>query len=191
MGRPGFLETREAESLADDLRGRLGDGDPRAPLRHRVEHPHDVDVLVRFLVGALETDLTGDGDEWGAVDMRVRDSGDEVGRAGTERGQAHPRIRRESAVDVGHEGGALLVPREDELDLFAVREGGVQGEGLLSGNAEDVTNSLVLEAFHQELRDVQRAASRVRLSARARVTRPAGTSAVAPPRVRSRSFGRS
>ena len=154
VSRARLLQTRQAEGLADDLRRRFGHADAGAPLRDRAEHPHDVDVLVRFLVRTLESDLPGDGDERGAVDLCVRHSGDEVGRARPQRGEAHPGIRRETAVDVGHERGALLVPREDELDLVAVRQRGVEGEGLLAWNPEHVPHALVLEAAHEKLRDV-------------------------------------
>src|SRR5438477_515516 len=66
---------------------------------------------------------------------------------------------RDAAVDVRHAGRALLVACQDERDLVARCKRRVQGECLLAGNAEDVTDALVLEALHEELRDVQRAAS--------------------------------
>src|SRR5437868_3008018 len=164
VGRPWLLETREAEGLADDLGRRLADADPRAPFRDRAEHAHDVDVLVRFLMRAFETDLARDRDEGSAVDLRVGDSGDEIRGTRPECGQADTGIRRETTVHIGHEGGALLVPGEHELDLLALREGGVERERLLARDTEDVPNALVLQAFHQELRDVQRAASPMRRS---------------------------
>src|SRR4029077_7238724 len=100
-------------------------------------------------------------------------------------------IRRETPVDVGHERGALLVPRQDELDLVAIRERGVEGERFLPGYAEHMPDALVLEALHEQLRDVQRAASPARRSTRSGVTRPAATSAAVPPRARSRWSARS
>src|SRR5204863_3911567 len=64
-----LLETREPEGLADDLGGRLGDADPRAPFRDRAEHAHDVDVLMRLLRRAFEGELTGDGEKRVAAGM--------------------------------------------------------------------------------------------------------------------------
>src|SRR5437868_1740717 len=98
MRRARFLETRDAKGLAHDLRRRLADADARTPFRDRAEHADDVDVLVRFLMGAFEADLARDRDERSAVDLRVGDSGDEIGRAGPERGKADTGIRRETTV---------------------------------------------------------------------------------------------
>src|SRR4029077_12834896 len=89
---PRFLETREAEGLAYDLGRRLADADPRAPFRDRAKHADDVDVLMRFLVRALQTDLPGDRDERRAIDVRVGNPSDEVGRARAKRGEAHAGI---------------------------------------------------------------------------------------------------
>ena len=103
----------------------------------------------------LETDLPGDRNKGRPVDVCVRHSGDEVGRPRAERGEANTGIRREPAVDVRHEGGALFVPREDEADLVAVCERRVEREGLLAGDAKDVADALVLETAHKKLGDVQ------------------------------------
>ena len=90
--RAGLLQTREAERLPDDLRRRLGAADARAPLRDGAEHAHHVDVLVRLLVRSLEADLSSDRNEWSAIDLRVGDAGEQVGRARAQRREAHPGV---------------------------------------------------------------------------------------------------
>src|SRR5205814_2571858 len=106
-----------------------------------------------------EAHLSGDRDKWGSVDVRVGDARDEVRRTGPQRRKTHPRVRRETAINVRHEGRTLLVTGEDERDLVALRERGIEREGLLAGYAEDVPHAFVLEALHEQLRDVHRAAS--------------------------------
>ena len=73
--RAGLLQACQPERLPHHLGGRFGDGDPGAPLRDRPEHPDDIEVLVRFLVRALEPCLSGYRDERRAVELRVRDAG--------------------------------------------------------------------------------------------------------------------
>ena len=90
--RARLLDARQAERLAHDLGHRVGDGDARRPFRDRLEHPHDVHVLVRLHVRALESRLAGDRDERRAVELRIGDAGEQVRRAGSERRETHARI---------------------------------------------------------------------------------------------------
>ena len=92
MRRAGFLEARETERLSHDLGHRVRHGDARRPLRDRLEHPNNVDVLVRFQVHTLEPGLAGDRDERCAVELRIGDAGEEVRRSRAERREAHAGI---------------------------------------------------------------------------------------------------
>ena len=154
MRGAGLLEPSEAKGLADDLRRRVGDADPRRPLRDRRQHPDHVDVLVGLLVDALEPGLARDRNQRRAIELRVGDAGEQVRRSRTERGQADSGIGREASVDVGHERRALLVAREDEADLVALGECGVQSEGLFTGDPKYVLYALVLETPNEKLRDI-------------------------------------
>ena len=121
VGRPGLLRLRDLERLAhrlgDDPRARQ----PRVPLRDRLEHRHDVDVLVRLLVHPLEVALAGDRDQRRAVQERVGDGGDQVGRARPQRAEADARALGQPAVHVGHVRTALLVADGDERDARALQ----------------------------------------------------------------------
>ena len=93
-----------------DLRRVLGD---------RLEQVHQIEDLVAFLVQARGRALAGDGDDRRAVHVGVGDAGDEVGRARARAWTCTRPPAGEPAVDVGHEGRALLVVRGDELDRLS------------------------------------------------------------------------
>ena len=66
--------------------------------------------------------LTGQADAGSAVHVGVCHTRDQVGGAGPERSEAHPGLAGEPAVDICHEGRALLVTREQEPDLLRLLE---------------------------------------------------------------------
>ena len=103
----------------------------------------DVHVLVRFLVDAVPAALTGDGDQRRAVEVGV---GDPVARlvAPGPSVAGKPCAAGEPAPDIRHEGGALLVPRGDELDP-RVHQGVDDVEDLLAGDTEDVAHAFILQ----------------------------------------------
>lgn len=150
MHRPRFLETRQPEGPPHHLRKRFRTLDARVPFRDRRQHPHDVDVLVAFLVDALEAGLAGNSHQRGAVELRIGDAGDEIGRPGAERGETDPGIAAETPVHVRHEGGALLVAGTHEADAGARSERVENVEDLLARHAEDVLDALVLEALDEQ-----------------------------------------
>ena len=106
---PGFsaVATEKALRTASAHRARVVD--PGVPLGHRLHHLDGVDELVGLLVHAGQVDLAGDRHQRGVVQVGVGDAGGQVGRARTQRGQAHAGLAGEAPVGFGHEGGALLV----------------------------------------------------------------------------------
>ena len=86
------------------------------PLRDRLEHPRDVDVLVGLLVDLVDAGLPGDRDHRRAVEVGVGDARHEVRRARPERRHRDRAAAGQPAVDVGHERGALLVAGRDVAD---------------------------------------------------------------------------
>ena len=150
MGRAGLLELGDAECLARDLGDRPGQLDPLVPLRHRLEHAHDVDVLVRLLVELVEPRLTGDRDHRRVVEERVGDAGDEVRRARSERRHRDRRAAGQAAVDVGHERRALLVAGRDVTDRRLPAERVEDVHRLLARDREDVVAALGGEALDEQ-----------------------------------------
>ena len=88
-------------------------GDPAADLHHR-----------RFLkrVGAnhARADLTGEHDEWDAVEFGISNRRDEVQGARTARAHANARPAGGAGVTLGGERPSLLVPRQDRANLVLV-----------------------------------------------------------------------
>ena len=113
---PGFSSWATRNALRTISGMRLDPLDALVPLRDRLEHPHDVDELVRLLVELVEPGLAGDRDHRRAVEERVGDAGDEVRRAGPEGRHRDRGAAGQPAVDVGHERGALLVAGGDVAD---------------------------------------------------------------------------
>ena len=149
--RPGLLQRRDPEGLAHDLGDELGLPDARVPLRDGLEHPHDVDDLVRLLVELGGRGLPGDRDHRRAVQECVRHARDEVRRAGTERPHRDCGAAGQSPVDVGHERRALLVAGRDVPDTLVVRERVEDVHRLLTGHGEDVLAALGGQAVHEEV----------------------------------------
>src|SRR5258706_3215048 len=150
-GSARLLGLRDLEGLAHDLGRDLGLEDLCAVLGDRVEHVHQVEDLVAFLVQSRRRALPRDRDDRRAVHVGVGHAGDEVGRTRPQRRHAHARLLGETSVDVGHERRALLVMAGDEVD-GAREQGGHDVDVLLAGNAEDVLDALVLEALDHQLR---------------------------------------
>ena len=61
----------------------------------------------------MRFDLTGDGNDWNAVQPRVGDTGDQVRRARTARGHTHTDPARRASVSLRRERATLLVSRQD------------------------------------------------------------------------------
>ena len=118
----------------------------RGPLGDRPIHRHHVDDLVAFLVLALHVALAGERDHRRAVHVGVRHARDQIGCTRTKRAQAHGRITGQPAIDVGHERGRLLVPREDEADVFRFVERQQEFGIFFARHAEHVLDLLLFEA---------------------------------------------
>ena len=149
--RPGLLGLRDLERLADDLGDDPRVGQPGVPLRDRLEHRDDVDVLVGLLVHALEVALAGERDERRAVQERVGHRGDEVRRA---RARAC-RGRRRRAGSAGRtcrpctrrpaRGAPGRTSTLESLERL------VEVQRLLARDAEDVLDPLGLQALHEQI----------------------------------------
>ena len=85
---PGFSCLGDLERLAHHLRDRVGALDAARPFGDRLVHGDRVHVLVAFLVQAPGAGLADDGDHRRAVHVGVGQAGDQVGRAGSQGGQA-------------------------------------------------------------------------------------------------------
>ena len=110
----------------------------------------EIQVLVTLLVHPRCRRLTGDRHQRRPIHVGVGDAGHEVRRTGTECGQTHSRTSGQPAVDVGHEGGSLLVARGHEADR-AAEEGVHHIQILFARNTEHVRETFVLQAADKQL----------------------------------------
>ena len=104
-----------------------------------------------FLVHARRRCLSGDGDERSPIHVGVGHSGNQVGGAGSEGGQANSGCSGEAPTNVSHESRALLMARGDETDR-AVEERVHHVDVLLAGDPEDGLDPFVLETLDEQLR---------------------------------------
>ncbi len=102
------------------------------------------------LFGCLDRFLAGDHQHGHAAELSVRSGGHEVGRARTERGQAHAGLAGETSVGRGHESRALLVARQDQLDRRRAQRF-EQIEIFFAGNPEHVFHVFGFECFHEQV----------------------------------------
>jgi len=120
------------------------------PLADRQAHGDGVHVLVALLVEALCGALADNRDHRRVVHVGVGEAGHQVGDAGAEGRQAHPRLARQPPIDVGDKGRGLFMPAQHELDL-AVHQRDHQVGVLLARDAEDAFDALGLETAHEQV----------------------------------------
>ena len=113
-------------------------------LRDRPEEVDQVQVLMRFLVDPRRGRLAGNGHQRGVVQVRVGHAGDQIRGARPKRGQTHAGLSGQPPVDVGNEGGRLLVTGDDEADL-AIRQDIDDVDVLFAGDAKNGLHALVFQ----------------------------------------------
>lgn len=109
---------------------------------------------MRFLEYAIAARLARDGDQRCPIELRISDPGNQVRGTWPQCRETHSWASAEPPVDVRHEGGTLFVPRGHKCDLFATRQGIHQVQVLFPWKAEDVLDSFVFKAPHEEFADI-------------------------------------
>lgn len=140
----------DAECLTYADRDGLPVDDLLCELRERSHHVHDVDDLKPSLLARFNGFLACDHQHGHGAELRIGRGRHEIGRAGPERRQAHPRLAGQAPVCRRHEASSLLVAGEHELDArFPYRL--EQIELFLAGNPEDVLDTFVLERSNEKI----------------------------------------
>ena len=152
MGGTGLLLLRQPEGFAGAGRDVVGAGElvrVFGDRPHHVDHIEDLEpALLRFLDGFL----AGDHQHRHAAQKGIGRRGDEIGRAGPERGEAHARLAGMAAIGGGHEAGALFVAGQNQAYLGRSLQAVEKIEILLAGHAEHIFAALCLKALHQKIR---------------------------------------
>ena len=147
--RPGPLLLGDPERLAHTGRNGGGRDDLVRIMGDRLHQVDQVENLESTLLGGLDRLLAGDHHHRHRPELGVGGGGDEVGRAGPQRRQAHARAPGQTAFGGGHEAGGLLVAGDDQLDGRG-SERFEKIEVFLAGHAVDPTHALGFETFDQQ-----------------------------------------
>ena len=145
----GQLEKDGTDSLA--FSG-LAQDDPKIKYLWRsstwLNEIDDVNILMAFFMQPIRAGLTGDRHQGSFIQMRIGNAGQKIGRARSQRRQADGCPAGQPALDVAHEGRALLMARGDELQA-AVQQDVDEVEILLPGYAEDEGRSFIFQTLHE------------------------------------------
>ncbi len=146
------LRERDAKGLPHRFLHLLHGGDAVGPLGDRAHEGHLVHVLGGVALAHRAHLHAAYADHRDEAAVSSTDRGDEVGDARGLGGGDDGGAARSAREAVGHEGGALLVAREDEADLRRVAQGVDHRQVLRAGDAEDVVDALAQERVHQRPR---------------------------------------
>ncbi len=148
--RAGASGAGHVEGLVDRARDFQRVLDHEGVLDDRHRDPDRVGLLEAIGAEQLGAHLAGDEHDRHRVHHRVADRRDQVGRAGTARGERHADLAGRLGVALGGVAAAGLVTHEDVTDA-TVHEGVVGREIGATGQAEDDIHALRLQAFHHRV----------------------------------------
>src|SRR5262245_13451018 len=109
MNGPRPLRLCHAKGVADERRDVAGIYDLFRGFCEWAHHRDRIDDLKLGLPALKDRLLAGNHKHWHATKGRMGRRGHEVGRAGPERAQAHPRFTRKPPIGRRHETGDLLM----------------------------------------------------------------------------------
>ena len=118
--RPGTSAARPVESFGNGVGNFVDAANQPAPLGERKRHAEDVGFLEGVGSDQGTADLAGDADQRDRVHFRVRDAGNQIGRAGSAGRHRHSDLAGHPGVAFGRENRALLVPRQDVAHAAAL-----------------------------------------------------------------------
>ena len=103
----------------------------------------------------IGTDLAGNGDQRGPVAVGIGDASNQVGSTRPEGSHADAGFAGQTAVDVGHESGALFVADGDKFNL-RMFQGIHDGEVFFAGDAENIMDAFFFQTFDEKVGGVAR-----------------------------------
>ena len=141
---------RDAKRVGNHLEQLAGASCQVVVLRDRDGESVGVDLLERVGPDHAARHLAGDGDERDRVELRVGDAGQQVGRAGAGRPEAHGGTAGRARHALGDECGALLVTRQHVADPAGPQRV-VEGEARAPGDSRGDGDALPFEQPHDQL----------------------------------------
>ena len=148
----------DVERLFHDPRNVVHVGDQITMLHDRQRQPENVGLLERALADHVLRHLAGDGDDRNRVEVGIREAGDEVGRAGTAGGHAHPGPASGPRIAFRGKRAALFVPGQDGANFLRPRQRLVQLHARASGIGENGVHPFAFERGDQDFAPLHRRA---------------------------------
>ena len=147
----------DVERTAHSPRYILGMTDLIRPLRDRLCHTHEIDLLEGIGTEGTDRHLTSNDDNGRRVKHGISNTCQRIGdtRATGDKGDTH--LARHAGIALSGMGSSLFVAHQDMVETFlfsarVVEERVIDGHDRPSGVAEDGLHALCLQGAHQRLR---------------------------------------
>jgi hypothetical protein len=176
--RPGPTAGRDRDRFAHDGMDVLGAAHDVAVLDHGQAHAEHVDFLERIRAHQARRHLAGDREQRHRIEIRVREPGQQIGRAGPGGREADADAAARARIAVGGQRRTLLMPHEDVLER-RIHERVVDRHDGAAGVAEDGVDAFGFQRVEQMLRAGAHAAGLGRC--RRGRARDGGVASVPPP----------
>ena len=147
----------DVERAAHGPRHILGMTDLIRPLRDRLCHTHEIDLLEGISTKGADRHLASNDDDRCRVEHGIRNTRQRVGDTWAASDKGHTHLARHTGITLGGMGGSLFVAHQDMVETFllsscVVEERVIDGHDRPSGVAEDGLHALCLQGAHQRLR---------------------------------------
>ena len=150
MGGAGLAILGIFESQADNFAYRVGQNDLFGTLGNRGIHSGQIQVLMAGQLHLVGAHLAGNGHQRRAIQIGIGHAGDQIGGTGTQCGKTDAGPAGETAVDICHKSGALLMAHRNKTNM-AVADGEHQVQCLFAGDAKHNIDTFGFQTVHQDL----------------------------------------
>ena len=156
--RAGPSRLRDVERLFHNPRNVIHVRDQVTVFHDRQRQAENVGLLERAFADHVLRHLARDGDDRNGIEVGVREAGDEVRRAGTAGGHAHPGPPGGPGVTFRGKRAALFVPGEDSANFLRPRQRLVQLHARAAGIGENGVHPFAFERGDQDVAPLHRRA---------------------------------
>ena len=150
MGGAGLAILGIFESQADNFAYRVGQNDLFGTFGNRGIHSGQIQVLMAGQLHLVGAHLAGNGHQRRAIQIGIGHAGDQIGGTGTQCGKTDAGPAGETAVDICHKSGALLMAHRNKTNM-AVTDGEHQVQCLFAGDAKHNIDTFGFQTVHQDL----------------------------------------
>ncbi len=112
---------------------------------------YNVHNLVTFLVQTFSGTLAGEYQHRGSVHVRISNPGNQVGCSGAKGAETARSVTGKPAVNLGHKSRTLFMPRKHKPDFLRLFQRHHEIGIFLSGNTENILNTLGFESVYKQV----------------------------------------